>query len=225
MEENLRCIQLQKKPSILSKVFKFILLLVIAGSLTLGLILIGVPKWLVFVIIILLYILYSAVWPAHIIYKSKSIKAIHRYIKGNTSQPIFKYAYALANDQEQSIESALKLIVNEYKDDDMTHIYGAKLAIYQNKSSEILEQAEKIEDENYKNYYNAYANVLKGHFDVASGYISQVQTPWMIHSLKAVEAKKRGNMEGFRDEAALSIESAVGIQRYVLHHTMRRLEN
>ena len=134
---------MQNKPSIFSKVFKFILLLVIAGSLTLGMILVGVPKWLIFVIIIVLYILYSAVWPAHIIYKSKSINAIHRYIKGNASQPIFKYAYALGNDQDQNIEGALKSIVNEYKDDDMTHIYGANLAIFQNKSNEILNKRKK----------------------------------------------------------------------------------
>lgn len=200
------------------------LLIIIAGFLTFGLILVGVPKWLTFIIIIILYIMYSAVWPAHIIYKSKSINAIHRYIKSNTSQPIFNYAFALANDQEQNIESALKKIINEYKDDDMTHIYSANLAIHQNKSNEILEQAEKIEDADYKNYYNAYAYVLKGHFDVASGYVSQVQTPWMVHSIKAVEAKKRGNIEAFSNEATQSIKSALGIQRYVLHHTMRRME-
>lgn len=216
---------MQNKPSVFSKVFKFILLIIIAGFLTFALILAGVAKWLTFLIIITLYILYSAVWPAHIIYKSKSIKAIHRYIKGNTSQPIFNYAYALAHDKEQNIEAGLKKIIKEYKDDDMTNIYGANLAIYQNNSNDILAQAGKIADEDYKNYYYAYAYILKGHFDEAAAYTANVGNPWMIHSLKAVEAKKHGNLEVFRNEATKSINHALGIQRYVLHHTMRRLES
>src|SRR5690554_7297 len=97
MKENMRCLRLQNKPSVLSKVLRFVLLVATASLLALGLILIGIPKWIVFILIIFLYLAYSVFWPAHIIYRSKSINAIHRYVLRNYKQPIFSYSYALGN--------------------------------------------------------------------------------------------------------------------------------
>ncbi len=201
------------------------MMIIVGAFLTLGLVLIGVPKWITFLLIIVLYITYTAIWPAHIIYKSKSIKAIHRYIKSNTTQPLFNYAYALSNDNEQQIELALNQVINDYKNEDMAYIYGANLAIHQNKSSEILKQAAHIEDEDYKNYYIAYANILKGHISDAFLHLDKVQIPWMIHAVKALVEKKNGNLDKFNVEAEKSIESITGIQRYVQHHSMRRLRH
>lgn len=196
---------------------------IVVAFLTLGLILIGVPKWITFMLIIVLYITYTAIWPAHIIYKSTSIKAIHRYIKSNTKQPLFNYAYALSNDNEQNIEIALNQVINDYKNEDMAYIYGANLAIHQKNSNDILKHAEHIEDENYKNYYMAYANLLTGHMGEAFIYLDKVEIPWMIHAIKAIAEKKRGDLDKFNSEAKKSIESITGIQRYVQHHVMRRL--
>ena len=66
---------------------------------------------------------------------------------------------------------------------------------------------------------------MKGQFEKAGELLSKLHTPWMIHSLKAYAAHNRGDYETFHQEAEQSIESAVGMQRYVLHHTMRRMEN
>ena len=66
---------------------------------------------------------------------------------------------------------------------------------------------------------------MNGNFDKAGEFLAKLHTPWMIHSLKAYAAHKRGNQETFRQEADQSIKSAIGMQRYVLHHTMRRFEN
>lgn len=216
---------MQNKPSVFSKTFRFIILLLIAGLLSFGLILLGVQKWIVFVIIILLYLAYTVYWPAHIIYKSKSIKAIHRYIRNNYKQPIFSYSYALGNGNDQDIEIALKRVMNTYNQEDMRDVYGANLAIHQNKSNDLLEFAEQVIDLDYQNYFYAYAYVLKGHLDKAAEYLEKVKVPWMFHSINAVVARKRGDMKEFRIEADKSIESALGIQRYVVHHTMRRLED
>lgn len=215
---------MQNNPSVFSKTFRFILLLLGAGLLSFALILAGVPKWIVFVTIIALYIAYTVFWPAHIIYKSKSIKAINRYVSNNYKQPIFSYSYALGNGTDQDIETALKRVMNTYDQEDMHDVYGGNLAIHQNKPNELLAYAEKVIDPDYQNYFHAYAYVLKGHLDEASDYLDKITIPWMTHSIKAVAARKRGDMKEFRTEADKSIESALGIQRYVMYHTMRRLE-
>jgi hypothetical protein len=212
-------------PSIFSKVFRFIIILTVVALLSFVLISYGVSKWIIFVLIIVSYIGFSAFWPAHIIYKSKSIKAISRYIKNNHKRPIFGYSYALANGTDSDVEVALKRIMNTYREEDMHDIYGANLAILKNDSQALLKHAGEIKSDDHRYYYIAYAHILKGKFMESIEYSEKVQTPWMIHSLKAADAKKRGDMNAFKIQANKSIESALGIQRFVLFHTMRRMGN
>ncbi len=134
---------MQKKPSIFSKVFRFIILITVVALLSFVLISYGVPKWIIFIFdYCFISWIYSAFWPAHIIYKSKSIKAIGRYINSNHKRPIFGYSYALANGNDQDVEVALKRIMNTYSQEDMHDVYGANLAIFQNNSHEILKSCE-----------------------------------------------------------------------------------
>lgn len=225
LKENSRCRELKKKPSIFSKVFRFIIILTVVALLSFVLISYGVPKLIIFILIIVTYLGFTAFWPAHIIYKSKSIKAIGRYINNNHKRPIFGYSYALANGSDQDVEVALKRVMNTYSQEDMYDVYGANLAIHQKDSQELLNHATKIESEDYRDYYQAYAYILKGKFLQSTEFSEKVQTPWMIHSLKAADAKKRGDMSAFKTEANKSIDSALGIQRFVLFHTMRRMGN
>jgi hypothetical protein len=212
-------------PSIFSKVFRFIIILTAVALLSFVLISYGVSKWIIFVLIIVSYIGFSAFWPAHIIYKSKSIKAIGRYIKNNHKRPIFGYSYALANGTDHDVEVALKRIMNTYREEDMHDIYGANLAILKDDSQALLKHAEAIKSDDHRDYYKAYAYILKGKFMDSIEFSEKVQTPWMIHSLKAADAKKRGDMNAFKIQANKSIGSALGIQRFVLFHTMRRMGN
>ena len=225
LKENSRCGELQKKPSVFSKVFRFIIIITVVALLSFVLISYGVQKWIIFVLIIVSYLGFTAFWPAHIIYKSKSIKAIGRYINSNHKRPIFGYSYALANGSDQDVEVALRRVMNTYSQEDMYDVYGANLAIHQNNSQELLNHATKIQSDDYRNYYKAYAYIVKGKFVESTEFSEKVRTPWMIHSLRAADAKKRGDMSAFKAEANKSIESALGIQRFVLFHTMRRMGN
>ncbi|WP_172371247.1 hypothetical protein [Sporosarcina jiandibaonis] len=214
---------MHKKPSIFSKVFRFIIIITVVALLSFILTSYGVPKLIIIALIIVSYLVFTAFWPAHIIYKSKSIKAIGRYINNNHKRPIFGYSYALATGTDQDVEVALKRIMNTYTEEDMHDIYGANLAIHQNNSQALLRHAEKIKSDDHRYYFKAYAYILKGKFMDAIEFSEKVRTPWMIHSLKAADAKKRRDLGAFKIEANKSIESALGIQRFVLFHTMRRL--
>ena len=216
---------MQKKPSIFSKVFRFIIIITVVALFSFVLISYGVQKWIIFTLIIAGYLGFTAFWPAHIIYKAKSIKAIGRYIRNNHKRPIFGYSYALATGTDQDVEIALKRIMNTYSEEDMHDIYGAHLAILQNDSQALLQHAENIKSGDHRNYFKAYAYILKGKFMDSVEFSEKVQTPWMVYSLKAADAKKRGDQGVFKTAANKSIESALGIQRFVLFHTMRRMGN
>ena len=213
------------KPSVFSKIYRLILLLATGILLTFVLLSLGAPKWIVVTAVLVLYISVSIVWPMYIIYKSKSLRAIGRYVSSNYKKPIFGYSYALANGNKQDIEKSLKRIINTYTQQDMSDIYGANLAIFQNNSKAVMGHAEKLSGQEYKEYYLGHAYVMNGNFDKASNFTSKLQTPWMIHSLKAYAALKRGNRDEYETEMDRSIDSATGMQRFVLHHTKIRFEN
>ena len=86
--------------------------------------------------------------------------------------------------------------------------------------------AEKISGQEYKDYYFGHAYVMNGNFDKADEFLAKLQTPWMIHSLKAYAAHKRGNKEySFDKKRDQSIESAIGMQRLCIASYEERFEN
>ena len=214
----------KSKLLVFSNVFQFILLLTGGILLTLVLISYGVPRLLTFLIIFMFYIGFSAVRPFYIIYKSKSLRSINRYVTRNNKRPIFSYSYALANGNQDDVEVALKRIMNSYSQGDMQDIYGAQLALFQNNSKKVLEHAMKIDAQEYKDYYQGLAFVLNGNFARAEEFLAALHTPWMKESMRAFAALQRDNLNDFRSAAEQSVDSAVGMQRFVLHHMMRRLE-
>ena len=129
---------LKNKSSVFSNVFKFVLLIATGILLTFVLISYGVPKWIVFLIVLALYVSVSILWPMYIIYKSTSLRVIGRYISSNYKKPIFGYSYALAHGDKRDVENALKRIMNTYTQQDMSDIYGANLALFQNNSKNLL---------------------------------------------------------------------------------------
>ncbi|WP_438314781.1 hypothetical protein [Sporosarcina sp. FA9] len=215
---------MQNKTLIFSKVFRFVLLIVVGVLLSITLISYGVPRSIVFILIIVMYLAISILKPLHIIYKSKSIKTINRYVILNNKRPIFNYSYALGHGDDQDIENSLKRIINVYGQDSMRPIYSANLAIHQNKPKEVLEFVEQIDGSDYKNYYAGISFAMRKQYDKVEEFSTKIRTPWMSHGLKAVLFKEKKEYEGFQKEAALSISNAVGMQRYVMHHMMRRME-
>jgi hypothetical protein len=214
-----------KKRSIFSKVFKFILLLAAGLLLTFVLLSYGLPQWIIFVAVLTLYVSVSIIRPMFIIHKSKSLRAIGSYVSNNYKKPIFGFSYALAHGDKQDVENSLKRIMNTYTQHDMSDVYGANLALFQNNAKSLRGHAEKISGQEYKDYYLGHAFVMNGNFDKASEFLAKLDTPWMSHSLKAYVALKRGNPDEYSADMNRSIDSAIGMQRYVLHHTKRRFEN
>jgi hypothetical protein len=214
---------MQKPKSLLfSTVFRFVLLLTSSILLLLVLDQYNVPKWATVLLIFTLFMIISAVWPFYIIYKSKSLRSIERYVIRNYKKPIFGYSYALGHGTKQDVEDALKRIINSYGQGDMQGVYGAQLALVQNNSKKVLEQTTKIEGQEYKEYYTGLAYVMNRNYTRAEESLASLHTPWMQHSLRAYAALKRQQMEEFERQSELSITSAEGMQRLVLHHMMRR---
>ncbi|QTD40688.1 hypothetical protein [Sporosarcina sp. Te-1] len=149
---------------------------------------------------------------------------IDRFIVHNHSKPLFGYAYALAHGSKEDVIQSLKRIIASYPQAEVQEIYKANLAFYQKDTKKLREIAQAMSSPDFTNYYSGLAAVLKKELPAAEELAKGIRTPWTYHSLQAAIAWKRKDTELFRQEADQAVRHAVGMQRYVIFHTMKRLE-
>ncbi|MBB4823087.1 hypothetical protein HNO89_000305 [Sporosarcina luteola] len=183
-----------------------------------------VPLWLVFILILFATFGISLGYPIFITYRSKSIRMIDRFIVRNHSKPLFGYAYALAHGSKEDVIQSLKRIIASYPQAELQEIYKANLAFYEKDTKKLKEIAQSMSSPDFQNYYSGLAAVLKKDLLTAEELAKRIRTPWTFHSLQAAIAWKQKDTELFRQEAERAVQHAVGMQRYVIFHTMKRLE-
>lgn len=181
------------------------------------------PQWLVYTSISLLCLIVFAWRPMYLIYRSKNIKAIDRYVRRNHYKAVFQYPYALAYGGKTEVIMAIQHVLHKYKHKEMRAIYGANLAILENDADRVLQMAEQIQKEDYRTYYKGAGYLMKNDTEHVQEAIHMLHTLWMKHSLQASLALQQQEERLFSEEAAQAIEHAFGIQRYTLYHYFQQL--
>lgn len=206
-----------------SKYANFILVIVISALLAVALFLSGMPTWLVFTIIMVFTFVLTMGYPFYIIYRSRSLKLIDRYLANHRSKPIFSYAYALAHGTDKEIIDSLNKIVKSYPQPEVQDVYNANLLMFKKDWRRLIDSSKSMNTTFYRDYYAGIGYTMSNHKEKAAESLSKLRTPWMVHSLKALIALKQGQKDVFQKEVALATKQAVGMQRYVVHHSMNRM--
>lgn len=206
-----------------SKYANLILVIIIGALLAVALFLSGLQMWLVFTIVMVFTFILTMGYPFYIIYKTKSLKLIDRYLANHRSKPIFSYAYALAHGSDKEIIESLKKIVKSYPQAEVQDVYNANLLVFQKDWRGLIESSKSMTTTFYRDYYAGIGYTMSNNKEKSSEALSKVRTPWMVHSLKAVMALKKGQEDVFNSETVLATKHAVGMQRYVVHYMMKRL--
>lgn len=206
-----------------SKYANFILVILISALLAVALFLSGLQMWLVFTIVMAFTFILTMGYPFYIIYRSRSLKLIDRYLANHRSKPIFSYAYALAHGTDKEIINALDRIVRSYPHAEVQDVYNANLLMFQKDWRRLIEASKSMTTTFYRDYYAGIGYTMSNNKEKSSESLSKVRTPWMVHSLKALIALKQGQQDIFHNEKALATKQAVGMQRYVIHHMLNRM--
>ncbi|WP_252501869.1 hypothetical protein [Sporosarcina sp. Marseille-Q4943] len=206
-----------------SKYANFIVVIIISALLAVALFLSGLQIWLVFTIIMLFTFILTMGYPFYIIYRSKSLKLIDRYLANHRNKPIFSYAYALAHGTDKEIHDSLNKILKSYPHAEVQDVYNANLLVFQKDWRRLIETSKKMTTTFYRDYYAGIGYTMSNNKEKSSESLSKVRTPWMVHSLKAIIALKQGQKDAFQTEATLATRNAVGMQRYVTHYMLKRM--
>lgn len=206
-----------------SKYVNFIIVIAISVLLALSLFASGMQTWLVFTIVMVFTFIMTMGYPFYIIYKSKSLKLIDRYLTNHRNKPIFGYAHALAHGTEEEIITQLKKILKSYANAEVQEVYKANLLVFQKDWRGLIDASKSMENVAYRDYYAGIGYTMSNNMGKATEHVQKLRTPWMVHSLKAIIALRQKKQDVFEDQAALASKQAVGMQRFVVHHTLKRM--
>ncbi|WP_060207014.1 hypothetical protein [Sporosarcina koreensis] len=206
-----------------SKYANFILVIIFSALLAVALFLSGLQTWLVFTIVMVFTFILTMGYPFYIIYRTRSLKLIDRYLANHRNKPIFSYAYALAHGTDKEIIDSLNKIVKSYPQAEVQDVYNANLLVFQKDWRRLIDSSKSMHTTFYRDYYAGIGYTMSNNKEKSSEALSKVRTPWMVHSLKAIIALKQGQKDLFQKETALATRQAVGMQRYVVHHMLNRM--
>ena len=205
------------------KSLRLLALFLTGMALTAFLISIGTPRWLVFTLVIILYLVGMVLPGIYAVYFSNSLRQIERYIKRNRHKAIFAFPYALGHGTEKDIENAIERILATHKQATMQSVYRALLAIYRGYPGIAAQHAEEIESEPLRSYYLAHAAVASGDLVRAAALNKQINELWMNYSIEALIAFER-NDASFHALADKSVKAARGVQKYTLEKSFSRMK-
>lgn len=206
-----------------SKYANYIIIIIASALLAVGLFTAGVSTWLVFTLLMVFTFALSMGYPFYIIYKSRNLKLIGRYLTNHQSKPIFGYAHALAHGTDEEIFHALNRILKSYANAEVQEVYKANLLFFKKDWRGLIDMAKTMGDPAYKHYYAGIGYAMTKNMEKSSDCLARLGTPWMSHSLKAIIALKQNNQDLFEAESAFATKAAVGMQRYVIHHMLNRM--
>ncbi|RLQ90510.1 hypothetical protein [Planomicrobium sp. Y74] len=202
---------------------RLLLLFLIGMSVTGFLLSIDTPRWLVFTIVIIIYLTAMVLPGVYVTYFSNSLRQIERYIYRNRHKAIFAFPYALGHGNDQDVERSIERILLIHKQPVMQSIYRTLLSIYRGQPGIAAQHAAGIDREPMRSYYLAHIAASSGEFQRAAELNSQINEPWMNHSIDALIAFEN-NDANFHSHVDNSVKAARGIQKYTLEKSFNRMK-
>ncbi|WP_313893275.1 hypothetical protein [Psychrobacillus sp.] len=206
------------------KFLRFLLIFLVGVALTVVLLMLEIPIWIIYGSIVVLYLLIMMGPQMFTIYKSNNLKRIERYLNENKRKPIFAYPLAIQDGNQEKIIQAVQAILMKYKQPYVQEVYKTNLALHEHHVSKIEQLAKQISKDPLRTYYIAYAEALKGNFDEARTLKANLKQQWMPHAIEALIAKQNDDMLTFRTHANTSIEHARGVQKFNLVYSFANME-
>lgn len=215
---------MKRKKRSMMKLLRNTLIILLGIALTIVMLMYKLPIWVIYISTLVLYLFILFLPQFYTVYKSNNLKRIERYLEENKRKPIFAYPLAVKTGDTEKIIEAIQAILNKHKNLYMQEVYKTNLALHENNVAKIEQLAKQISKEPLRTYNIAYAEILKGNFEVARKLEENLPSGWMPYAIEAIIAKEQGDNITFRNKADASIEQARGIQKFSLLHSFEHME-
>lgn len=187
------------------------------------LLLMDIPKWLIF-ILLFLYVFSFTMYPYfNALLWTNNLKTVERFLKANKHRSLYAYPYAIANQSVVEQRAALQKIITSHQQPYIKHNYASILAILEKDYDRALSEAKQITKEPFQSYMIAHSEAYLGNFEQAKTLLPKLTENWMSPSIESLISFKQQDGENFKHYATKAIQQARGIQKYLLVHNFRKL--
>lgn len=195
-------------------------LVVIILAMTLSLAGVRLSISLAIFALIVLAIIYRHI---HILFRTNNIQSVDKLVKDRKKEPFFAYLYAVAYETKEDQLQSLDVVIKKYKQPAMKYNYIFIKAIMEENLEEAKDAADKINKEPLASYAKCYIAALEGR--TAEMRSAKLTRPWMQPAIEAIYAYTIKTEDAFQQYQTESINLARGVQKYVLTHSFKEMQN
>lgn len=188
------------------------------------LLLMDIPRWLIFIFIFLYVFLFTMYPHFNALLWTNNLRKIERFIEANRHRAIYAYPYAIAHQSVADQKAALQQIITTYRQPYIKHNYATILAILEKDYNQALSEAKKIAKEPFQSYMIAHTEAHFGNYEQAVALLPKLTEKWMSSSIESLISFNKQDVENFKHYSSNAIKQARGVQKYLLVHSFKKIE-
>nr|WP_106779812.1 hypothetical protein [Lysinibacillus timonensis] len=176
------------------------------------------PTWVVFIFVFIAF-LYMFGEMLYLLYGTKNMKKVEKFLEGKRNEPIYAFVYAQANGTKEEQLASIEGILKKYTQQNVQYHYRFIREMLNKDYTAALEEADHIGKEPIMSYSKALVFATQGNKEQALTY--HLPNKWMSEAILATIAKVENNEADFKTHKENAIQAARGIQRYVISHSFK----
>lgn len=174
----------------------------------------NIPLWIVFVLVIAISLGRTA-YVMHILYRSRDVKKIERFLTSSMKNPLYNYTLSLKNSSTNIQRQAIDNILATYKSPIMQATHRANRAMLDHQYPVAKQFAEQIPNDLLRNYHLALIEATQGQA-TAQHYV--LAKPWMASLIAAVFHYKKGQLNEYELQKNNTLQQSRGIQYFTNYY-------
>ena len=188
-----------------------ILFTIIAGIM---MVIFNIPFWILIVLVITISLGRTA-YVIHILYRSRDVAKIERFLKSTMKNPLYNYTLSLKSSSVDIQRRAIDNILATYKSPIMQATHRANRAMLDHQYPVAKQFAEQIPNDLMRNYHLALIDATQGQAK-AQHYV--LAKPWMTSLIAAVFHYKKGQLDEYEIQKKSTLQQSRGIQYFTNYY-------
>lgn len=175
------------------------------------------PRWTVFIFLIIVFLIMLGRM-LYVMYGTKDIKQVEKFLANNQKEPIYAFVYNQAHGSKEDQLHSIEKILKKYPKGYIHQNYLFVREMLNDHYHSALIEAERIEKEPFMSYSKAIVYATQGNNEQALSY--NFEKKWMSEAILATLAKAEKHEQHYQLHKENAIEAAKGIQRFGLIYSL-----
>ncbi|OAB40243.1 hypothetical protein PBAT_23310 [Paenibacillus antarcticus] len=158
----------------------------------------------------------------YMLFKETNMVRLEKFLIRQRNNPSLYLFYAIANKQDEVVESQINRLLAKYKDPNKQALYKAIYGAYLKNMTAVKNDVSLIQSIQFRIYYEAYVHIEEGNLELARDTAAKLSKTYMKSALLSEIELRTGNRQEAIDLARLALQKVSGLQRYIVYKNYER---